>query len=252
MQVAKKARTPTPPRRVQAPQRREQPRAPRTPEDRSRLYLAGFAGSGVVALIAVIVVLVLVLGKGGGKPVGTAHAAAAMRAAGCTFTTVPSHRYPHGQSLHISSINDHVTYNSYPPSSGYHFPTPAIWDNYRQPANPKYVVHNLEHGAVVVWYGTKISPADRNKIDQFYNQSPNGIVVTPLVDTFSGITYPAHKLLGSKIALTAWDAPSGVGKGIVSICPNVNLKAFETFRDTFRGHGPESNLIPTSSETPGS
>jgi hypothetical protein len=248
--VAKKARTPAPPRRVQAPQRRDQPRAPRTPVDRSKLYLYALGGSGIVALIAVVVVLAVVVGGGGGKAAPTAQAAKVMRAAGCTFATVPSHRYPPGKSLHLSKLSDKVTYNSYPPSSGYHYPVPAIWGNYSEPVNPKLVVHNQEHGGVVVWYGTKISRADRQKIDQFYEQSPNAIVVTPLVDTFAGITYPAHKPLGSRIALTAWDAPSGVGKGIVSICPHVNLQAFDKFRDTFRGHGPEH--FPVSILTPGS
>ena len=251
MQVAKKARTPTPPRKVQAPKRREQPRAPKAPADRSKLYLYGLGASGVIGLIVVVVVLALVVGKGGGKAAPTAAAASVMRAAGCTFTTVPSHRYPPGGgSLHISKITDKVTYNSYPPSSGYHYPSPAVWNEYSQPVNPKLVVHNQEHGGVIVWLGAKVSAADRQKVDQFYEESPNGIIVTPLADTFSGITYPPHKLLGSRIALTAWDAPSGVGKGIVSICPHVNLNAFAKFRDTFRGHGPEH--FPVSILTPGS
>jgi len=250
--VAKKARTPTPPRKVQAPKRRDQPRAPKAPVDRSRLYLYAIGGSGIVGLVAVIIVLAVVVGGGGGgKPVSTAQVAAVMRAAGCTFTTVPSHRYPKGGgSLHISKITDKVTYNSYPSSSGYHFPTPAIWNEYSQPVNPKLVVHNEEHGGIVVWYGEKVSSANLRKIDQFYEESPNAIVVTPLVDTFPGITYPPHKPLGSRIALTAWDAPSGVGKGIVTICPRVNVKAFEKFRDAFRGHGPER--FPVNILTPGS
>jgi hypothetical protein len=69
------------------------------------------------------------------KVVSTAQAAAVMRAAGCRFTTVPSHRYPHGQPLHINNLSDHVTYNSHPPSTGYHFNTPALWGNYSQPVD---------------------------------------------------------------------------------------------------------------------
>jgi hypothetical protein len=235
---------------VQAPQRREQPRGPKPPVDRAKLYMYALGGSGLLGLVAVVVVLSLVVGKGSSAP-GTQQVAAVMRAAGCTFRTVPSHRYPPGGgSLHISKLSDHVTYNSYPPSSGYHYPVPAIWGDYSQPVNPKIAVHNEEHGGIVVWYGAKISPANRQKIDQFYQQSPNAILVTPLVDTFPGITYPAHEPLGSRIALTAWVAPSGVGKGVVSVCPSVNLNAFDRFRDTFRGHGPEH--FPVGILTPGS
>jgi hypothetical protein len=244
--VAKKSRTPPPPRKVQAPKTRTDPKKP---TDRRRYLVA--IGAGVAGLIALAVVLAVVLASGGGGS-STASVGETMRAAGCSFTTVPSQPYPPGGSLHIQNITDKVTYDTYPPSNGYHFPTPAIWSNYSQAVNPKRVVHNEEHGAVVVWYGPKTSAEDRQKIDEFYNESPNGMVVTPIENTAQGVTYPKHQPLGSKIALTAWVAPKGTGQGVLAICPSVNMKAFQTFRDAFRGKGPESYLIPTSSETPGS
>jgi hypothetical protein len=49
--MAKKTRTPTPPRKVQAPQRRSDPKRPRSPEDRRFLILSmAFAASGLVAV----------------------------------------------------------------------------------------------------------------------------------------------------------------------------------------------------------
>jgi hypothetical protein len=72
--VAKKSRTPAPPRRVQAPQRRTDPKRQRSPEDRRTLYMTiAFAASGVV-LVAVVVVVIAVLGNGGssaGKKIDT-------------------------------------------------------------------------------------------------------------------------------------------------------------------------------------
>jgi hypothetical protein len=65
--VAKKSRTPTPPKRVQAPQRRVDPKRQRSPEDRRTLYMTiAFAASGV-ALVAVVVAVIAVLGNGGGS-----------------------------------------------------------------------------------------------------------------------------------------------------------------------------------------
>jgi hypothetical protein len=65
--VAKKSRTPAPPKRVQAPQRRVDPKRQRSPEDRRTLYMTiAFAASGV-ALIAVVVAVIAVLGNGGGS-----------------------------------------------------------------------------------------------------------------------------------------------------------------------------------------
>jgi hypothetical protein len=244
--VAKKTRTPPPPRKVQAPKTRTDPKKP----TERRRYLVAI-GAGVAALVVLAAVLGVVLASGGS---GSSISAVGekMRAAGCTFTSVPSQPYPPGGGLHLGSISDKVKYNTYPPSNGYHFPTPAIWSNYSEPVNPKRVVHNEEHGAVVAWYGSKVSAADRQKIDQFYAESPNGMVVTPIDDTAQGITYPSHQPLGSRIALTAWVAPKGTGQGVLAVCPSVDLKAFATFRDAFRGKGPESYLIPTSSETPNS
>ena len=49
--MAKKPRTPTPPRKVQAPQRRSDPKRPRSQEDRRFLILSmAFAASGLVAV----------------------------------------------------------------------------------------------------------------------------------------------------------------------------------------------------------
>jgi hypothetical protein len=64
--VAKKSRTPAPPRRVQAPQKRVERKPLRTGDDKKRLYLSiAFAASGVIAVV-VAAVLVFTLGRGGG------------------------------------------------------------------------------------------------------------------------------------------------------------------------------------------
>jgi hypothetical protein len=53
--MAKKPRTPTPPRKVQAPQRRSDPKRPRSSEDRRFLILSmAFAASGLVAVAIAI------------------------------------------------------------------------------------------------------------------------------------------------------------------------------------------------------
>jgi len=65
--VAKKSRTPAPPRKVQAPQRRVEQRRPRTAEERKTLWISiAFAASGVAA-ISIVAALFFVLGRGGGS-----------------------------------------------------------------------------------------------------------------------------------------------------------------------------------------
>jgi hypothetical protein len=241
--VAKKVRTPPPPRKVQAPQRRHDPRSPLL--DRNRLYiLLGITG---VAAVAVAIGLAVALTKGGGGH-SDAKTLALMRAAGCT-TSVTKASPP---SQHIRTANQHVDYDTFPPVSGFHNPTPAIWGNYSQPVDPRQAVHNEEHGGIVIWYGAGISAATRDEITKFYEESPNGMLVTPLATSDPNVRYPKHRPLGSRVALTAWVTPANdplAGQDVIAICPGFDEKAFKAFRDTFRGRGPER--VPVSSNRPG-
>jgi hypothetical protein len=213
--------------------------------------LLGIGIAGAVALtIALIVVLSGRGGTGNVDPKAATRVRSEMAAAGCTFRAVPAE----SSGQHMSEANQKVTYNTFPPSSGVHNPTPAHWGNYRFPADPRQVVHNLEHGGIVVWYGPKISPKNRGALDAFYDESPNGIVITPLRDPYPRVGFPKHKPLGGKVALTAWTLRTGGGEGeaatsYVAICPSVNRRAFDDFRDAFRGKGPER--YPISVLTPG-
>jgi len=172
----------------------------------------------------------------------------AMAAAGCAFKAVPAG----ADQQHMSSADQRVVYKTFPAASGVHNPTPGLFGNYRLPADPRQVVHDLEHGGVAIWYGPRISAANRDALDPFYDKDPNGLLITPLKDPYPGISYPKHGSLGSKIALTVWTQDSKTGDGTVYIatCPSYDEKAFAAFRDAFRGKGPER--FPVSALTPGS
>jgi hypothetical protein len=194
------------------------------------MMLVAFAGSGVVALI--IVIAVIALTNGGGRP-SSAAVEEAMRTAGCTLKTAPA-----SSRKHVSSLDAKIKYNTDPPSNGSHYIQPAIWDFYSQPANPVQVVHNEEHGGVILWWGNDVPSSTVEELRTFYKSSPEGILGTP------------YAKLGSKVAITAWTAPSGgTGEGHAAVCPTFNEKAFETFRDAYRGKGPER--YPLDAMTPG-
>ena len=120
-----------------------------------------------------------------------------------------------------------------------------MWGFYRQPVNPRQVVHNEEHGGVVIWWGPKVPSSTVDKLEAFYQQKPGGMFGTP------------YAALGDKIALTAWTAdpgktyyqPGDYGTGHIAICSSFDQKAFATFRDAFRGQGPEG--IPLADDAPG-
>src|SRR5438067_8870322 len=162
MPPKKKPKTPTPPRggqkgRVQAPQVRGRTRTPQDLEARHRMILYAIAGSGIVALI--VVVLLVVLGGGGGP--SEQKVAADMNAAGCTFKTVTA-SVPGGKT-HVASLTAKLPWNTNPPSNGQHYPRWAVWGFYNEAVNPRMVVHNEEHGGVVLWWGTKTPKSTVNK-----------------------------------------------------------------------------------------
>jgi hypothetical protein len=244
--VPKKPRTPPPPRRVQAPKQRH---APRQGLDaaRRRTVLYGVAAAGIVALG---VVLVVILAGGKNAKSGNPRAVAGtMRAAGCMLTTSKAS----SSTQHISSFDQSVTYSTFPPVSGRHHIQPAIWGNFTQEVDPRQAVHNEEHGGIVIWVGPKVSETERQKISNFYDESPNAMLVTPIEDTATGVKYPKHAPPDSKIYLTAWtvEIKNGnivKGTNVIAACPRFNEKAFTAFRDEFRGKGPQrfrvSDLTP--------
>jgi hypothetical protein len=190
-----------------------------------------FSASGIVALVVVIAAIALA-GGGGGKS-GDSSVAAAMRKAGCTLKTAPAK-----SRQHVTSLTAKIKYNTNPPSAGSHYYSPATWDFYTSPANPIQVVHNEEHGGVILWWGNKVPKSTVDELRAFYYESPDGMLGTPLAS------------LGTKVAITAWTSPAGsLGTGHAAVCPTFNEKAFSTFRDAYRGQGPER--YPLDSLTPG-
>jgi hypothetical protein len=245
MAKRKKPRTPPPPtRRVQAPRERRDAR-PSSPFDaalRHRTALYAIAGAGAVALVAVV----LFVAVGGGAKASAKQVASLMQSANCTFKTVKAY-VPPGQHTHVNSLKAKLPWNTDPPSNGQHYPLWAVWGFYTQAVNPRMVVHNEEHGGVIVWWGSKVTPGTVSKLHDWYAEEPDGSFGTP---------YPS---LGGKVAITAWTGDPAqyqlngyYGQGHIGICPgytSATMAAFKAFRNLYRGHGPEG--IPLADDKPG-
>jgi len=214
--MARKDRAPTPPKRPSGPRTRS---APRDNDARRRGIVYAAAVTGAIALVAVTTLLA----SGGGGV--TADPTAALRKAGCTYKVVRAAKA--GQ--HVNNINAKPAWNTFPPSSGPHYPIPAVWDFYTDPVPLIQAVHNLEHGGIVIVWGNKVPKAEIAKLERFYNGSPNAMLAFPLPK------------LGNKIALVAWTQKPGElhGQGRVAECTRFDQSAFKAFRDAFRGKGPE-------------
>ncbi len=236
----KKPKTPQPPRKVQAPKQRTATSRDTGARNRTVLYVA----AGIAILVVVAGGAYAAFGRAGSS--GEQHVASLMAAAGCNFKTVTAY-VPPGQGVHVPSLTKKFPWNTDPPSNGQHYPLWAVWGFYTAAVNPRMVVHNEEHGGVVVWWGTKVPASTVSQLRDFYNEQPDGSLGTP---------YPK---LGSKVAISAWTGDPArygsnnyFGQGHLAICPRLDaptLEAFEAFRKAYRGHGPEG--IPLSLDEPG-
>lgn len=196
------------------------------PADRKRLFvLLGVAAAVLIALAGALALLAFG---------GSSDAGPALREAGCTLESFPV-RYPDGDRTnnHFQELPEGYRYPSDPPAGGPHFPTPAPFDVYSEPVEPYRLVHNLEHGGVVIWYGDDVPQAEVDRMVEWYRESPNGLVIVPL------------PRLGDQIGLTAWTADvSATGevsneRSYVGKCTRFDEEAFSAFKDAYAFRAPE-------------
>jgi uncharacterized protein DUF3105 len=154
---------------------------------------------------------------------GTTAGAGQTGAAGCTREEFPSQ----GRN-HVQTLPEGFEYNSFPATSGPHA-APVIWNAYTDPLPAVNLVHNLEHGGIVVQFGCDVAEDDLQAIVDWYVADPVGLVIAPL---------PA---LRGKIAVSAWTH--------LLTCDGFDNEQFTSFRDDFRFRGPE--LIPPQNLQPG-
>jgi len=208
------------------------------------------AAGALIVVVILAAVAVAVMALSGGKSI-----AATMRAAGCNYRdAVP---YPPRDAATTDNYhNDFPTlsarsrWSTFPPSAGGHYRLWATWGFYRRPVNPAMVVHNEEHGGVIIWWGPDVPKATVDQLESFYEQQPVGAFGTPIAG------------LGKKIALTAWTADPAwkgepglaymnhyYGMGHIAVCPQFDQKAFADFRNAYRGKSPQG--FPISADRPG-
>jgi hypothetical protein len=89
-----------------------------------------------------------------------------------------------------------------PATSGQHWNTPANWGIYTlgNPAVQTQVIHNLEHGGIVIWYQpTQTSEADVTALTNYVQQQVQSAKFKVILSPWTGADF------GHPIAVTAWD-----------------------------------------------
>jgi len=100
--------------------------------------------------------------------------------------------YPDQGNQHITSLTaPHPPYNSDPPTSGPHLGGKALTGWSQQSVPKELVLHNLEDGAVAVWYRPVLDRASKDRLRDLVGQLPEAVAAP-------------YEGLDTDIALAAW------------------------------------------------
>ena len=123
-----------------------------------------------------------------------------------------------------------VDYNTSPPTSGDHWTGPARCGFYEEGLPDEQIVHNLEHGHIVVSYNLpRVEEVDQLK-DAF-----NSVGMSAMW----GVARSYDKIPSGTVALAAW--------GVFDTMQGVDKDRIETFFETYSDAlGPEKELTGTS------
>jgi hypothetical protein len=127
------------------------------------------------------------------------------------------------EPLHVD--NPDYSKQARPPTNGRHRPIWANWGFYQLPVPYAYEVHNLEHGGVIIHIGLRVTRSQGTKVVLLWAASPPYLVVEPGLPA----DVPQHG-----VTVTSWQR--------AMVCKAWNartLAAIRTYRDVYRGTGPE-------------
>ena len=93
---------------------------------------------------------------------------------------------------HIAVDAKHAAYNSFPATSGPHVAQPQPWGVFGDEVPDEKLVHNLEHGGVVIQYNPKLYEGSIDPLIALQKKYPNKTVVAP------------NRQLKNAFTLTAW------------------------------------------------
>jgi hypothetical protein len=207
--VAKKDRVPTPPKRpVQAPKAYKAEHNPR------RTQLIFIVLAAVIIIVAAAVGIGFIMSSGGGDDGGGAVGDDGT----CQLQTFEAL-----EASHVPELPEDYEYNSVPATSGLHNSQTAIWNLYDQPVPQINYVHNLEHGGLVIQYGSEVPQAEVDALADWYQQDTRGIVVAPLSEEME----EEDSALADKIVANSWTH--------MMRCTAFDESAFDEFSDDYRG-----------------
>lgn len=143
---------------------------------------------------------------------------------------------------HIDPGTEHAPYNSNPPTNGPHWPVgdlaPVATGFYDTPQEPEAVIHNLEHGQIVLWFDPEAPQQVKDDLEAIVEKQLATTVATP----YDGLE-------DYNFYMTAWnklpdDPEESFGTGFLQGCELVSEEVINDFRREHQGRSPEP-ITPT-------
>jgi hypothetical protein len=136
----------------------------------------------------------------------------------------PVERHPSEGHEHVDE-GEKVAYDVSPPTSGSHYEVPAAAGFYDTDSDiePERLVHNLEHGMIVIWYRPNAPDLGfiAEQVEELVEQEPAYTVGAPYADMPDGYN----------IVLTSWRQAQA--------CEFASQDIVDDFRRQFQGKSPE-------------
>lgn len=117
-----------------------------------------------------------------------------------------------------------IQYNSNPPAGGQHYPVTAHAGFYDKAPAAGFLVHSLEHGAVILWYNPKqLSKYQIEQLKNIFNQTSGKGIMAP------------RESIDIPVAVSSW--------GRVLKLKTIDEKQIKAFFETNNNRGPEKAPI---------
>jgi hypothetical protein len=130
--------------------------------------------------------------------------------------------FPNQGQTNLSPGGKYTKYNSVPPTSGPHDPTPAPCGVSSQPIPNEVQVHDLEHGVIMVQYRPGLDQAQVQALEKLGRSYSSHVIVAP----YQGLSTP--------IAVTAWTK--------LMTLDRADEGKIRRFVDLYRQRGPEVGI----------
>ena len=193
----------------------------RKAERRREALRRNFVTIGVAVLVTAIVVAAIVYQRDQEEGVA-GDIGVSIAEANCTDVERPEDQ---GRA-HIDIGTPHEPYSTDPPTSGPHYEVPAATGFYPDQLPPEQLIHNMEHGQIILWYKPDLPQESTTAIEDLVSAESQATIATPYANI-----EPQYE-----VVVTAWRATMS--------CEKISQAAIDEFRLQFQGKAPEPLTRP--------